>query len=215
MVEREEKALLDRALAMMQAHDGDMYPYDLLANAALNRAIALSSGFRSLIRDRNLICAGAILRLQLDTALRFYAGFIVDDPHEFAGAVLKGEHVRRLKDQSGQLMTDRYLVQQLGKELPWVEELYEQTSGYIHLSSTHILSTFDGIHDREKRTINIKIGVTDCQFPDSMYLNAISALRSCTELLSRHIDGWIFTKNNPDVVAKLRSEREAQRNATT
>lgn len=206
-LEAAEKEMLNRALVMMRADDGAVYPFDLFAHGAINRSLALSAGFRTLIRDRNLICAGAILRLQLDTAIRFFAGFIVDKPHDFATEVLKGTPSRKMKDKNGQPMTDWYLVTQLAKEYPWIEPLYKKTSGYVHMSDTHILSTFDGVND-ETRVVGIKIGWRDKNMPDSLYLEAIAAFRELTTIFARYVDGWIFTKANPVKVAQMRAERE-------
>lgn len=44
------------------------------------RAVALSSGFRVMVEQCNSLCAMPIVRMQLDTAIRFYAGFFVADP---------------------------------------------------------------------------------------------------------------------------------------
>ena len=206
-LEADEKAMLDRAADMIQADDGAVYGFDLLANGAVNRSLALSAGFRALIRDQNLICAGALLRLQLDTALRFFAGFIVDKPHDFTIKVLKGEHIRKMKDQNGQFMTDRYLITQLAKEHAWIDSVYEKTSGYVHMSNTHISSTFDRVN-HENRPIGIKIGWRDKDLPDSVYLEAIAAFRESTKILAHYIDGWIFTKSNPDKVAKMKAARD-------
>ena len=81
---------------MTEAYGGAIYGMDLLAYGALNRSKAHLSGFCRLIRDRNLVCAGAVLRLQLDTALRFSAAWLVENPHAFAIAVLEGQHIRKL-----------------------------------------------------------------------------------------------------------------------
>ena len=99
-----------------------------------------------MIRDQNFICAGALLRLQLDTALRIMAGFIVEEPHKFADAVMAGSRINRMKDREGKRMTDRYLVTKMSKNFPGVETVYEQTSNYIHFSNIHILSMSDGKH---------------------------------------------------------------------
>ncbi len=195
-LETDEKTMLDQATDMMQAHDGAMYEFDFLVCSAINRSVALSAGFRTLIRDQNFICAGPLLRLQLDTAFRVFAGFIVDKPHEFATAVLEGKHIRNMKDRNGQRMTDHYLVTQLAKEYPWIELVYENTSGYVHLSDKHFFNTFD-YADREKRSgYVLKIGSCDIDFPDEIYLEAISAFRASTKILMRYINGWIFTKGN-------------------
>ncbi|MCY4421278.1 MAG: hypothetical protein OXC42_08575 [Gammaproteobacteria bacterium] len=205
-LEADEKAMLECAHNMLKADDQNIYMFDLLANAAINRSVALSSGFRTLIRDQNLICAGALLRLQLDTAIRFFAGFLVEQPHEFAAAVLKGKHIRKMKDRKGNPMTDRYLVTLLGKKYPWIEFVYEKTSGYIHLSNTHIFSTLEKDDQMEKGHYLFKLGASDNDLPDELYLEAIAAFRESTIILVQHIDGWTFTKENPEIIAAMKSK---------
>lgn len=211
-LEEEEKVLLERAAALMKAYDGALYPLDFYAHAATNRSLALAAGFRSLIGDRNLICAGAIVRMQLDTAMRFFAAFIVDKPHDFAMDVFRGAHVRKLRDKAGNLMTDHYLITQLSGDYPWIAELYEYTSSYIHLSDTHIQSTIDGVShkDEGEHSLQIKIGWQDKELPDSIYIDAVQAFRRSLEIFTRYLNGWIFTKDNPEVVAQQREEHENQ-----
>ena len=48
-----EDSLLDLAMQCMLAYGGAVYPMDLLANAASNRTLALCSGFRRMIEERN------------------------------------------------------------------------------------------------------------------------------------------------------------------
>src|SRR5277367_1434699 len=52
------------------------------------RTLALSSGFRSMVEQRNSLCALPIVRMQLDTALRLYAGFFVTDHQKFCEKVI-------------------------------------------------------------------------------------------------------------------------------
>ena len=93
-LEADEGEMIVIAGRMIQAYGGAIYGFDFLANAAVNRALALSAGFRTMICERNLICAGAPIGLQLDTAIRFFAGFIVDKLHDFAIDVLGGSRTR-------------------------------------------------------------------------------------------------------------------------
>lgn len=124
---RLDRAHIELGKQMFEALGGAMYGMDLLAAGALNRSKAHIAGFRALLEARNLICAGALLRLQLDTAMRFYAAFLVDQPYNFALAVLRGERVRNIKDRDGRKMTDAYLAQKLGEEFAWVPRVYERT----------------------------------------------------------------------------------------
>ena len=202
-LEADEKELIAIAGEMLQAYGGAVYGFDFLANAAVNRALALSSGFRTMIREQNLICAGALLRLQLDTALRFFAGFIVDKPHDFAVEVLGGKQINRMKDREGKRMTDRYLVSQMAEQYPWVERVYELASGYVHMSETHILSTLESI-DLDSGIVGIKISSHDRPLPDDVYIDAIRTFRQCSRILALHLEGWVFTKNNPEKAALLK-----------
>ena len=210
-VEADAKAMFELAGNMLRAYGGAMYGFDFLANAAVNRSLAVSSGFRTMIREQNLICAGALVRLQLDTVLRFFAGFIVDQPHEFALKVLEGNRIDRMKDKDGNLMKDRHLVTQLAKEYPWVEEVYERASNYIHLSETHIFSTLSKI-DQDAGKYRLKIGSLDRTFPDEVYIDAINTFRACTYIIARYIDGWTYTKDNPKMVAQMRQILESKQN---
>jgi hypothetical protein len=198
----DRQTILDSAGEMARAYDGAIYGLDLLAFATLKRSLSLSSGFETMIRSRNLICAASLLRLQLDSALRFYATFIVDNPHNFALQIMDGEQVRRLKDRDGNKMTDRYLLEHLATEHPWITSVYEHTSGYIHLSHKHIFNTFSNFDD-ETGSCDYQITAADPPFPDEIYVDAIEAFHQSTAILLRYIKGWTFTKDNPDLVESI------------
>ncbi|MXW15278.1 MAG: hypothetical protein F4120_04665 [Rhodothermaceae bacterium] len=195
-LEKTEKLLLNAVPNILTADDHKLYAFDFLANAALKRSVALSSGFRTLICDQNFTCAGALIRLQLDTALRFMAGFIVENPHEFATAVMEGNRINKMKDRDGECMTDRYLVNKMSEKYSWVGSVYEQTSNYIHFSDTHIFSMSDGKNDSDE-TYSISIGIKDSNISDEEYLGAILIFHNITGILMSYIEGWIATKGNP------------------
>ncbi|MCX7016404.1 MAG: hypothetical protein NTW86_28245 [Candidatus Sumerlaeota bacterium] len=204
-IEDLDKRILKVAEAMIGAHGGDMYGVDLLANAAMNRSLALSSGFRTLIAAQNLLCAGALLRLQIDTALRFSAAFLVEKPHEFAIAVLGGTPVNKLRDMSGKLLTDGYLRKRLAEVAPWVDRVYQRTSGFVHLSDVHYFATVDEVHN--DRRITFKIGAKDKRIPESHYAEAAEAFAESMRVLLQFLEGWVFTKDNPELVERMRHYR--------
>ena len=70
-LESDENELVELCGKMVNAYGGAIYAFDLFANGAANRSLGLSTGFRTMIREKNFICAGALVRLQLDTAFRF------------------------------------------------------------------------------------------------------------------------------------------------
>ena len=123
------------------------------------RAVALSHGYRSMVEQVNSIGALPMVRMQLDTALRLYAGFFAPKTHAFCKSVLAGEQVDRMKSDSGQKMKDRYLLERVSKKNPWMLDVYKLTSGYIHFSDKHIKEAFrEGSGERE---LTVVIGPTD------------------------------------------------------
>jgi len=181
---------------MMKADGGNFFPVDLLALAALNRSANLVLGFTSLIETQNFIAAAPLLRLQIDSCLRFYGVYLVDNPHKFAGAVLKGEQIRKIRDSKGNLMTDRYLVECVAKDFPWIVRVYERTSGYIHLSRVHIASIFGEStkEELEERIAKIAIGPKGEFAKPEHYEEAVSAFIAATEALFHYVIGWVKTK---------------------
>jgi hypothetical protein len=194
-----EKFHLEVGQKIAKADHGNVYPVDLLANAVLHRSTNLIRGFTMLVEQRNFVCAAALLRLQIDNCLRFYAVFIVKEPHDFAMEVFKGTLVRKLRDKTGTFMTDAYLVAQLSRDYPWVARVYKQTSGYIHLSTAHIFNTFvpPSSSDAEERLQTIFVGAGDCFPDDELYKEATAAFIEATQVLFKHVVGWLVTKEGP------------------
>jgi hypothetical protein len=190
-----EGALLEAAMNLMRAYGGAVYPLDLLANAAIKRAMALNSAFSMLLRADNFLAAAHIVRLQLDSALRLSAAWIVDDCHKFAGEVLKGISIRDQKDRTGKRMTDRYLVSVLAKEEPWISKVYDATSGYIHLSEKHIFNTLSPSDKPD--TVTIEISAKSGPVPDESKLEAVLAMMAINRVLLRYLAGWHRTKEDP------------------
>jgi hypothetical protein len=199
---------LKLATAMAQAYGGAFYGMDLLAYGALNRSKAHLAGFAQMIRARNLVCAGAVLRLQLDTALRFSAAWLVPDPHAFAFEVLRGTRVRDLADRAGRKMTDAYLVQSLSRQFDWVSRVYERTSGYVHLSDVHLLSAISAADEEgDERILKLKISEIDKPLPSALYIEAIDAFAESTRVFLWYVHGWTATKANPEAVRKPYSDQ--------
>jgi len=190
---------LEMGKRMAEADEGRVFPLDLLAAAVLNRSINLIPAFIQLIKSKNMIAAAPLLRLQLDNCIRFHGAWLVEEPHDFATAVMKGEHIGRLKDRNGKKMTDRYLLTCFKEEFPWITNVYEQTCGYIHLSNAHISNIFIGSSTEDDRVREFKIGTGD-NFPDdSLHEEAVEAFIAATKAMFHYITGWIETKNGEQV----------------
>lgn len=114
---------------------------DFFFCASLNRCINLIEGFWLLINSRNLTCAGAILRLQIDNCLRTYAAFIAADRNKVIECIIEGRRIDKERDTKGHMMTDGYLKKKLGEMDSSIVMIYDNTSGYIHLSEKAFYET--------------------------------------------------------------------------
>jgi len=151
MIEGLETELLRKAAALFKLHDS-VYQADFFVMGALKRSCAQSKGFRELISSQNFQCAAAILRCQIDTAMRVNALRLVADRDAMCSALLAGERFNALKDDTGKKMTDAYLREKLAEHHPWVNEVYRQTSDFVHLSGRHFYTSILSM-DGETRTM--------------------------------------------------------------
>lgn len=79
-----------------------------------------------------------MLRTHIDTALRFSAAWLVQNPHEFATLVISGQPINKLKDRKGQRLTDARLVTARSGDYPWLPNVYENLCDYVHFSASHL-----------------------------------------------------------------------------
>jgi hypothetical protein len=197
---------LSLAERMLEADGSKMFSLDLLALAVINRSLSLCVGFVSLVRAENYLCAASLVRLQLDSCLRFFAANLVDDPHAFSASVLKGIPVRKIKDRSGNPMTDRYLVEALSSKYPWMPGVYRATSGFIHLSERHIFSIIRDLQDDGKLSLFVGDGGEDV--PQGLWLEMADGFLAATDAQFEFLEGWVFTKANPELVRAVGVEHE-------
>lgn len=184
--------ILQQAIDMLNAGDGKLFPVDLYAIGIANRAVSLADGFFAMMEVRNFIAAAPLVRMQLDCALRLSAVWLVEEPHQFARNIMKGGQVKKEKDRNGRQMHDSYLVTQLKEQFPWVENVYKETSGFVHFSEKHIFSAFASIS--EDRTAQIAItGIGN--FPPEIYFEAIEAFKAATKIILYFFKGWKKTKD--------------------
>lgn len=200
-------AHLQMAKLVTEAHGDDLYVFDLLAIAVLNRSMCILRAFCDLILAENFIVAAPLVRLQLDNCLRFSAGWLVDDPHQFALSVLEGKRIDRLRDRRGKLMTDRYLVDTLSQREPRLRSLYDATSGYIHLSEKHMFNCMSA--SPEELSSQMKVSDRDAYVTEDLRLEAIRAFEAVTRLLFEFAFGWAYTKEHAEEIRGGASETSA------
>jgi len=192
---------LEQGKAIGKAFGGAFYPFDILSFAVLNRSTSLTSGFITLMRKGNFIAAAPLIRIQLDNFLRYAAGWLVTDPHKFAVKILSGEHIRNIKTKEGKKMKDCFLVDEFSKEYKWIKSVYENTSGYIHLSDKHMLINITEL-DSKQRAATYKISDKDEHMPEKFKVEAVMAFTEITKLVLHRAYSWRCTKDNPQALRK-------------
>jgi len=176
-----------------------MFPLDFLAFAAAKRHASTTSAFIAMVRAWNMVIARALLRMHIDTSLRFSAAWHVAEPHTFATQVLKGERIDKLKTRTGARMTDSHLVQLHKDKHPWLPAVYEHLSGYVHFSGSHISSSIEALGEEEgDRTIQFLVSDQDLKFPEFSWTEILGCFREATSILGTHLQGWGATKKLSD-----------------
>ena len=129
----------------------------------------------NLLRTRNLTCTGIIVRTQLDNLMRVFAAFISEDRRSFIKETLSGTPIRNMKDNQNEKMTDANLKKRMSKYYPEIEEIYNKSSGYVHLSEVAFHEAFWTERFEKGDKIKISVGL-----PPREKLNPI--LIECAEV---------------------------------
>ena len=154
--ERALKELRTQGIAIATGIIGEnLAKDDLFFCASLDRCLRLIDGVIPMLKERNLTCAGALLRLQMDNCLRTYAAFIAADKEKVIDCIISGDPIKKEKDIAGQKMTDAHLKDEISKIDNQFSQVYDQASGFIHLSSKAFYQTVVEIGDENKFAFQI------------------------------------------------------------
>jgi len=183
-----------------------MFPLDFLAFAATKRHASTTSAFVSAISSWNMVVARSLLRIHIDTSLRFSAAWHVDKPHDFSMEVLRGGRIDKLKTMSGDRLTDAHLVKLHADKHPWLPNVYEHLCGYVHFSGSHITDSINELGGKDG-VIEFLISDQDRKFPDFSWLEVAKCFRETTGILEEYLCGWGATKRlSPEQLNSLRGD---------
>lgn len=132
-----------------------LFKEDFYFCASADRCAHLIDGFISMLKERNLTCAGVLLRMQMDNCMRTYAAFIAQDKDAVIDCIISGKHINKEKDSSGKNLSDGYLKEKISKMDPAFEQVYNQASGYVHLSEKAFYQT---VVRCENNSIEFQVG---------------------------------------------------------
>ena len=193
-----DAARMRKVMATVMTPPGSpMYPLDFFAFAAAKRHASTTTAFVAMVRAWNMVISRALLRMHIDTSLRFSAAWHVKDPHQFATLVLKGERIDKMKTRSGARLTDSHLVDLHKDKHPWLPAVYESLSGYVHLSGAHIADAIEGLEE-DDRTVQFLVSDQDLKFPEFSWVEILECFREATSILGTFMQGWGATKKLSD-----------------
>ena len=161
---------------------------DLCLCAMLDRSMRLTDGFIPMIEERNLTCAGALLRLQMDNCLRLFALFIANDRDEAVDCIIDGGIFNSLRDKDGNQMRDRYD--------PGFSDIYTQASGFIHFSSK---AFYQSVHPQKNYEISFQVGGESSTKINPFLLECIGAYIHYIKLLYRLMNNIAESKAEFDI----------------
>lgn len=124
-----------------------LFKEDFFFCASADRCLNLIDGFTDMLRKRNLTCVGALLRLQMDNCMRSYAAFIAKDKETVIDCIISGDSINKQLSKDETKMTDGYLKRELSKVDTRFADVYNQASGYIHLSEKAFYQTVVKVED--------------------------------------------------------------------
>ncbi len=185
LIEKQEQQLLELIAPLLkpgQPFSAHGFRGFMFIIGAAKRTVAQSAGFRSMIESRNFVCASGLLRMQIDTAMRLNALNVVADVPLFLEAWSNGEKFSKLKSASGNKLHDAELLKELAFKFPWVQEVYSQTSAFIHFSVRHTWVSVAKMNEQE-RIVTFQISPEDSRRPEHDYYEIVSCFSDTNAII--------------------------------
>lgn len=188
-------AHIDIGTNLVTQCNGTVYACDAMALALIQRSISQLRAFCLLIENGLHPTAVAVLRMQLDNALRLWGVTHCADPHDVAQKVRDGKHLRKIPGPNNLPMTDQNLCTQVAVDHPFVEVLYQDTSAFIHLSDMHFLH-WEAIN-RQVYGDSGYIGISDSDgnVSNESKLRVMWIFLDVTELTLRFVKDWTVARS--------------------
>lgn len=203
------KALTGLSIEALELYKGiigrSLTKDDFYFSATANRCINLINGFVSMLQTRNLTCAGVLLRMQMDNCMRTYAAFIAEDRPAVVDCIINGERVKDHKERNGKKMYDWYLKNELTKQDPVFAEVYDQASGYVHLSDKAFYQMVQSCNDG---TINLFAGPNLLELHNPVLIEVAEAFIHFVKLHFKMLKAVAESKERFDTVQDALDESE-------
>jgi hypothetical protein len=187
------------------------FSIDLVVAAVMSRSYSLVDGFLNAFDSWNLIVAAPLLRMQLDSLTRL--AYLASAPRsdEVADYVIKGGEFRKLTDSEGKALTDARLIRHAEATHPWVKEVYQATSGWVHFSPAHVVASWQVKDDEEGgKALFGAIPIRAEQIPASALAEVLGAMIKATHEIFGYVEIWESRKGLPSGEMRELGEKESE-----
>lgn len=188
------QTLLETGRKALAARDGALFLLDLIIIGAVKRSLSLGQGLIAMVKTKNMTCARAILRMQIDTVSRLLAYTYVDDPESIASKIISGVPLSKFKSRDGHFLRDAHLVDRMNDDHPWVREVYNRTSGEVHFSEKQLFASVQSTDD-SARTFSMVISPFDEKYPECSWSEVVTCFHRLNEILVEVLEAYVVHKN--------------------
>ncbi len=167
-----------------------MYLMDGFSIAALNRSINIVDGFVVLAKANNFFTAISLIRLQIDTCLRYYLSFIVDDQEDYINYFNSGKDIKKYRsNRFKKQFTDSNIAELLDESFPGFLNLYKDSSSFLHFTNKNL----HAIITIQDESITFRAGKYDF-FNDKIKYLFVNSMFEVTNIFVILFEKWIENK---------------------
>jgi len=180
----------------LKVHE-NFYSLDTFFVAIAQRSYELVDGFISMLDEVNFSVMAPILRMQIDNLIRASYVSRSKNPDEIASDFMIGTEFRRMKTPNGVKLTDHKLKEEAILHHPWVFDVYEKTSGWIHLSPAHVHTTMKTERVSDGALVKVHFPRSSEDLSVEVLEDICFALIKVTRELFEYFEGWYEVKGLP------------------
>jgi hypothetical protein len=176
--------------------------------AAVTKSTSNAHAFELMVTSKNTIAACAIVRMQIEAAMRLFGLTLVDDAEDAGAQLMKGERYSSLRMKSGgPRLVDKILHQELSKLYAWVTDVYESTSAYVHLDRVNISSKLTYL---DRRAFFNPAGI-DKTKPEDAFYHLVDTFFIALRMTRQLLEDFLATRPQPPERAAHLEEFRRQR----
>lgn len=195
LIKKKQDELMELGQLMLAVSHNNVCSIDWLAISAIKKTLNNSQGFEALIQSWNMQSARSLLKDQIDVFVRFSAIWLVENPKNFAAEVIEGKSIEHMSCKAGAKMTDNYLVSLLTFEHPWLSDVHQSLSNFVHHSEKNYFSNAKNVVN-ERAAAKQFLDKKNIQYPVSFWLEIVECYNDSLDVFIKYLGGWVAMKEN-------------------